>query len=185
MTGSTLPIGQMEALNAAQAQSELSWYAIQTRSRHEKVVERQLQAQGVDVFYPIISQIHRWSDRRKLVECPLFAGYEFVRINPSAEERVRVLRAHGVVQFVGGHGQGTPIPPEQMEAVLTLVSSNIPFTKHPFLKIGQRVRVCGGSLDGVEGILLAQNGNRDLLISVDAIQRSLSIRIDGYEVEPV
>lgn len=185
MTMSGLPIAQVAAMTTSPAHLELNWYAIQTRSRHEKVVERQLQGQGVDVFYPVVSQIHRWSDRRKLVECPLFAGYAFVRINPSAEERVRVLRTHGVVQFVGGHGQGTPIPAEEMEAVQALVSGEVPFTKHAFLRVGQRVRVRGGSLDGVEGILVAQNGSRDLIISVNAIQRSLSIRIDGYEVEPV
>lgn len=172
-------------VNPATTQPELSWFAIQTRSRHEKMVERQLQGQAIEVFYPVISQIHRWSDRKKVVECPLFAGYAFVRIAPSAEERVRVLKIHGVVQFVGGHGQGTPIPAEQMEAVQNVVASNMPFTKHAFLKVGQRVRVRGGSLDGIEGILVAHNGSRDLVISVEPIQRSLSIRIEGYEVEPV
>lgn len=180
-----VPVSSAAALSAADAMAGMSWYAIQTRSRHEKVVERQLRGQGVDVFFPVISQIHRWSDRRKVVECPLFAGYAFVRIAPSPEERVRVLQTQGVVQFVGGQGQGTPIPAEQMEAVRALVSSDTPFTKHAFLKVGQRVRVRGGSLDGVEGILVGQNGSRSLVISVEPIQRSLSIRIEGYEVEPV
>jgi transcription antitermination factor NusG len=185
MTSSGTAIEQHEPVNPAPSELELSWYAIQTRSRHEKVVETQLQGKGVDVFCPVISQVHRWSDRRKVVECPLFAGYAFVRIVSSPEERVRVLRTHGVVHFVGGHGQGTPIPAEQIEAVQALVASNMPFTKHAFLKVGQRVRVRGGALDGVEGILLAHNGSRNLVISVEPIQRSLSIRIEGYEVEAV
>jgi transcriptional antiterminator NusG len=180
-----MPVSSAAALSAADALAGMNWYAIQTRSRHEKVVERQLRGQGVDVFFPVISQIHRWSDRRKVVECPLFAGYAFVRIVPSPEERVRVLQTQGVVQFVGGQGRGTPIPAEQMEAVRALVASDMPFTKHAFLKVGQRVRVRGGSLDGVEGILVGQNGSRSLVISVEPIQRSLSIRIEGYEVEPV
>jgi len=179
-----VPVSSAVALSAAEGLAGMNWYAIQTRSRHEKVVERQLQGQGIEVFYPVVSQIHRWSDRRKVVECPLFAGYAFVCIAPSPEERVRVLQTHGVVQFVGGQGRGTPIPAEQMEAVRTLVSSNAPFTKHAFLKVGQRVRVRGGSLDGVEGMLV-ENGSRSLIISVEPIQRSLSIRIDGYDVEPV
>jgi transcription antitermination factor NusG len=172
-------------MNAVEAPAEMNWYAIRTRSRHERVAERQLQAQGVEVFCPVISQIHQWSDRRKLVESPLFAGYAFVRIASSPEERVRVLRTQGVVELVGGRGQGTPIPAEQMEAVRAVVASSAPFTKHAFLKVGQRVRIRGGSLDGVEGILLAQNGSRSLIISIEPIQRSLSIRIEGYQVEPV
>jgi len=162
----------------------LNWYAVRTRSRHEKVVERQLQGKGIDVFYPVTSQIHRWSDRKKRVECPLFAGYTFVRIPQSVEERIRVLQTPGVVELVGKQGQGIPIPAEQIDAVRALVAGDVPFAKHPFLKIGQRVRVRGGSLDGVEGILLAQNGSRHLIISVEPIQRSISISVEGYEVEP-
>lgn len=163
----------------------LNWYAIRTRSRHEKVVERHLQGQGIDVFSPVISQIRQWSDRRKVVEMPLFAGYAFVHIASSPEERVRVLKTQGVVDLVGAQGHGIPIPVEQIEAVRSVVASNLAVTQHAFLKVGQRVRVRGGSLDGVEGILVANNGSRNLVISVEPIQRSLSIRIEGYQVEPV
>jgi hypothetical protein len=47
------------------------------------------------------------------------------------------------------------------------------------------VRIRGGSLEGVEGVLLSQNEGRTLIISVDAIQRSLAVRVEGYEVEPL
>ncbi len=172
-------------VKAVEALTGMNWYAVRTRSRHEKVVELQLQGQGIDVFNPAISQIRQWSDRRKLIDSPLFPGYAFVRIAPSPEERVRVLRTPGVVELVGRQGQAIPIPSEQIDAVRVLIASKTPFTKQGFLKVGQRVRVRGGSLDGVEGILVAQNGSRNLVISVEPIQRSLSIRIEGYEVEPV
>lgn len=163
----------------------LNWYAIRTRSRHEKLVERQLQGQGIEAFSPAIREVRQWSDRRKVVELPLFAGYAFVRIAASPEQRVRVLRTQGVVELVGAQGQGIPIPAAQIEAVRAVVTGNLPFTQHAFLKVGQRVRIRGGSLDGVEGILVAQNGSRNLVISVQPIHRSLSIRIEGYQVEPV
>jgi transcription antitermination factor NusG len=185
MSANSVAVAEYVAMSRFEAQAEVNWYAVRTRSRHERVVERQLQGQGVEVFCPVISQIHHWSDRRKLVECPLFAGYAFVRIAASPGERIRVLRTQGVVELVGGRGQGTPIPAEQIEAVRALVAGNVPFTKHVFLKVGQRVRIRGGALDGVEGILIAQNGSRSLVISVEPIQRSLSIRIEGYAVEPV
>ena len=74
---------------------------------------------------------------------------------------------------------------EQIEAVRTVISDALPWSFHPFLKIGQRVRVRGGSLEGVEGVLMSRNGDRTLIISVDAIQRSLAVRIEGYDVEAV
>jgi transcription antitermination factor NusG len=185
MSVSSAVVAGFAPVSPAATPEAMQWYAIRTRSRHEKVVERQLQGQGIEVFYPVVTQVHQWSDRRKQVECPLFAGYAFVRILPSAEERVRVLRTQGVVELVGGQGQGIPIPADQIEAVRAVAAGNMAFSQHVFLKVGQRVRVRGGSLDGVEGILVAHNGNRNLVISVEPIQRSLSISIEGYQVEPV
>lgn len=160
------------------------WYAIQTRSRHEKTVATQLQARGVNTFLPLITQVHRWSDRNKTVELPLFPGYAFVRVFPSAEEQATVLRAEGVVSFVGRPGEGTPIPDAQIEDIRRLLN-NARCTSHPFLTVGQRIRVRGGCLDGIEGILVARHGNRTFVISVEPIQRSIAVSIDAYDFDPV
>jgi transcription antitermination factor NusG len=159
------------------------WYAIRTRSRHEKMVSEQLEQQGIETFLPLVKRTHKWSDRTKEVELPLFSGYNFVRVVFSSPERLRVLRAHGVAGFVGINGAGTAIPESQIQDIRTLLTSNVPFEEHPFLKVGQRVRIRGGCLDGVEGVLAGQNGNQSLMISLEPIQRSLSIRIQGYAVE--
>jgi transcription termination/antitermination protein NusG len=161
------------------------WYAIRTRSRHEKMVSQQLEQQGIETFLPLVKRTHKWSDRTKEVELPLFAGYNFVRVVQSSPERLRVLRAHGVAGFVGINGTGIAIPESQIQDIRTLLASKVDFEEHAFLRVGQRVRVRGGSLDGVEGILAAQNDDRSLVISLEPIQRSLSVRIQGYTVEPV
>ncbi|HVN19570.1 MAG TPA: UpxY family transcription antiterminator [Dongiaceae bacterium] len=162
-----------------------SWYAVRTRSRHEKLVDSQLQALGLTSFLPVITKEQRWSDRKKIVEFPLFSGYTFVRISAAPEERVRVLRTQGVVDFVGVQGRGIPIPDPQIEHVRAIMASRVPVAAHPYLRIGERVRIRGGALDGVEGILQSTNGGKSLVISVDPIERSLSIEIAGYNLEPV
>ncbi len=91
----------------------------------------------------------------------------------------------GVLRIVGGKGEGSAIPDEQIEAVRTITTQQLTWSEHPFLKIGQRVRIKSGALNGVEGILVARDGDRTLVVSVDAIQRSLSVRIEGYDVESV
>lgn len=159
------------------------WYAIRTRSRHEKIVSAQLEQQGIETFLPLVKRTHKWSDRMKEVELPLFSGYNFVRLVLSSPQRLRVLQAHGVAGFVGINGLGTAIPESQIQDLRTLLASNVPFEEHPFLKVGQRVRIRGGCLDGVEGVLCAHNGDQSLMISLEPIQRSLSIRVQGYAVE--
>ncbi len=165
--------------------SEVSenWYALQTQARHEKMVMRRLEERRVPAFLPLIKEVHRWSDRKKVVETPLFGCYVFARIAASASERLRILRVEGVHGLVGAQGEGTPIPDEQIEAVRMVIQKRLPWQLHPFLKIGQRVRVRSGALDGMEGVLVSRDGDRTLVISIDAIQRSLAVRVEGYEVE--
>ena len=160
-----------------------SWYAIQTRPRHEKVVAGQLQIRGITTFLPLVTEIHRWSDRRKLVELPLFSAYVFVHLVTASEMRSRVLHTVGVLRLVGQQAEGTPIREEEIESVRRLLAQNVPFINHPFLKVGQRVRIRGGALDGVEGVFLSRNGDDTLVVSVEAIQRSLAVRITGYDIE--
>jgi transcription antitermination factor NusG len=161
-----------------------TWFALHTYPRHEKRVAAELKNHGVEVFLPLLSRRHQWSDRQKQVEVPLFPCYTFARIHSSAEERIKLLRVNGVLGLVGAAGRGTPIPDQQIETVRTLVRHNVPLDPYMFLKVGQRVRVRGGSLDGLEGILVRRDGTRRLVISVEHLERSLSMNIEGLEVEP-
>jgi len=161
------------------------WFAIHTRARHERVVARQLQEKGLTTFHPVVNEVHKWSDRRKVVESPLFNCYVFVKIAPTATQRLHVLQVNSVLGFVGTRGQGIAIPDEQIDAVRTMIDGKLSYSAYPFLKVGQRVRIRSGALNGLEGILISRNGDRTLVISVDAIQRSMAVQVEGYEVEPV
>jgi transcription antitermination factor NusG len=161
------------------------WYAIQIRPRHEKKVSGDLQQAGVTHYLPLVSQVRRWSDRRKVVEIPLFPGYAFVRSMPTAQDRLRVLKIQGVLWFVGDQGAGTPIPESQIDDIRAVLANGIPFKEYPFLKVGQRVRIRGGALEGMEGVLVGSKGNRCLLISVNLIQRSLALSVEGYDIEEI
>lgn len=160
-----------------------NWYALLTRARHERIVAHRLRENNVTTFVPMVTEIRRWSDRKKLVELPLFSCYLFAKLSPTNEGRLKALRTDGVVSIVGNRTQGTPIPEEQIETVRRVVEERLPWHAYPFLKIGQRVRIRSGAFDGIEGILVDRNGESTLVISIDAIQRSLAVRVEGYEVE--
>jgi transcription antitermination factor NusG len=160
------------------------WYALQTRARHEKVVRERLEQRGIATFLPTVIEVHRWSDRKKQIELPLFSCYLFARLVATKMNRLRMLCLEGVCSFVGCRGEGVPIPDDQIEAVRTLICSRVPCSSYPFLKTGQRVRICSGSLQGIEGMLVSRDGDSTLVISVDGIQRSLAVRVDGYKIEP-
>jgi transcription antitermination factor NusG len=113
----------------------------------------------------------------------MFSCYAFVQVVPTTEERLKVLRTPGVLGFVGGEGQGIPIPDDEIRNLQTVVTGGIPCLPHPFLKAGKRVRIRGGALEGMEGILVGPAGEKSLIVSVELLQRSVSIRVEGYDVE--
>ncbi len=161
------------------------WYAVQTRPRHEKKLATELAQKGICTFLPLVSDIRQWSDRRVRIDLPLFSCYLFVNIVATPESRVAVLQSYGALSFVGRGKEPIAVPETQIDHVRRLVASKVPFAAHPFLEIGQRVRIRGGVLDGIEGILERRKGRDQLILSVQTIQRSLSISVEGYDVEAV
>ena len=159
------------------------WFAVQTWPRYEKRVASELKSKRIEVFLPLLRDKHKWSDRERTVELPLFPGYLFVRTREALDARIPVLRTNGVMNFLGVRGTGSPVPESEIESVRLLLNRHISFHAHPFLNVGQRVRIRSGSLQGVEGILVEKNDDLSLVVSVQIIQRSLAIRLAGYQIE--
>jgi len=178
-------ISSLSSLEPPAAIQVPHWYAVHTRARHEKKVAAKLSCNGVDVFLPLQKQIRRWSDRRKLVELPLFPCYVLAHTCSSADFRLMLFKTSGILGLLGDHGYGTPIPDEELEPIRLILDHDLQVAQHPFLKIGQQVRVRGGTLDGLEGILVGTGRGRRLVLSVPALQRSISITLEGYDLEPV
>jgi transcription antitermination factor NusG len=172
----------------SQALSEDSrnpWFAVHTRSRHEKKIASQLSDRCITTFVPVVHEIHRWTDRMKTVEIPLFPCYVFLCVHGWREIHQLVLRTPGVFQWVKFHGEPSEIPASEIEAVRKMLGAGLEVTPYPFLKVGKRVRIRGGCLEGVEGVLEKKNKDCRLFISINLIQRSMSIPLQGYEIEPV
>lgn len=162
---------------------EFCWYAIETRHHCEKKVVDQLSRIGIETFLPQRQEMHHWSDRRKHISIPLFSRYAFVRLDPSRQTRRRVLVTAGVVGLVSSMGQALPVPSQQVEHLRRLLQLKVPCSLHPFLRTGQRVRIRGGCLNGIEGVLT--QSDKHMVISVDCLQHSLAVQIEGYELELV
>ena len=184
-TGEATHINEASLTQPVTSATESYWFAIQTKARHEKRVAAELREKGVVAFLPLSIEAHQWSDRKRRVELPMFSTYVFVRLGGEQNSRIKVLETNSVFRFVGARGIGSTIPDEQIETLQAIIREKVPFSPHPFLNVGQKVRVRGGSLDGICGVLSAINNDQSLIVSVDSIQRSLAIRVEGYGVEAI
>jgi transcription antitermination factor NusG len=162
---------------------ERSWFALQVKTTHEKRVASMFDHRGYEWFLPLYKSRRRWSDRTKLMELPLFQGYLFCRFAP--RDRVPVLKTPSVLRIVGIGLTPTPIDEHEIAALQRVMNSRQGVLPHPFMQVGQRVRIESGSLAGLEGFI-ADIWQRDrLILSVALLQRSVAVEIDNALVAPV
>lgn len=159
-----------------------SWYAVYTKSRHEKVTAEELCQRNVEVFLPLRNVVSKWKDRRKEVQFPLFPGYLFVNVEMQTQ-RLDIVKVPSVVRIVGFTDVPEPIPGDQIQAVKTLVFSKLPYDPFPELAKGDRVRVKHGPLRGLEGYLVEKKSQCRFVVTVDLIQQAVSCEIDAADVE--
>ena len=165
------------------AENERLWLAAYTRARHECVVAHQLERKQVEFLLPTYMRISRWSDRLKRVLAPLFPNYIFVHV--SGEERLQVLQTAGVVRVVSVAGKPAELRDDEITMLRTCMARPNEVEPHPFLKVGQRVRVKHGPFAGWEGILTRKNNATRLVVSVEHLMRSVAVNFDDAEVEAV
>lgn len=157
------------------------WYALYTAPRHEKSLAQQIERHGITCFLPRYRSMRRWKDRRKELELVLFPSYVFVQIE--LENRLRVLQLPGAVRLVACNGQPVPLPENEIESLRNQLSRSRNIEPHPYLRVGRRVRVCGGPMQGLEGIIVRRKDRCRVVFSIDLIMRSVAAEVDESDVE--
>jgi transcription antitermination factor NusG len=161
------------------------WFVIWTESRAEKKVESRVSALGIELWLPTVTERHRWSDRWRFVETPLFPGYLFAR--PAAEWQA-VLRTPGVLTVVKSGGKPATLSDsfvhELREAIARGGDAVKPLPGTVKFEPGDEVVVQDGPLRGVRGVVREMRGQRELIIWVSAIGRGVAFVIGAAVVAP-
>jgi transcription antitermination factor NusG len=160
----------------------LNWHVLYTCPRHEKCVAQQIEERSIACFLPLYRSVRRWKDRRKELELALFPGYVFVRLAP--QDRLRVLQLPSAVRLVSFNGQPAILPEAEIEALRQRLTGG-GVQPHPYLRVGRRVRVCGGPMQGLEGIIVRRKDRCRVVFSLDLIMRSVAVEVDESDVEPL
>lgn len=158
------------------------WYVLRVKANREKSIACMLRQKGYTEFLPLYTEARQWSDRVKELHVPLFPGYIFCRFD--AQFRLPILKTPGVLHLVGVRGVPEPVDESEIAALQSAVTSGLFLQPWPFLKVGHKVIVQDGPLRNVEGILTAIQGEKNLIISVTLLQRSVAIKIERSGVRP-
>ncbi len=163
------------------------WYALYTRSRYEKRVEKHLREQGVEVYLPLMMVFRRWSDRMKRVEVPLLNSYLFVKTHPSDQNHFyRILQTPGVVRIIAFEGKPVPVPNHQIEAMQRLSAEGYEMAPaEKILKPGTPVEIKQGPLKGLRGEVVQSGKNQIMIIRLDVLDKNVQVTLPAGLAEAV
>lgn len=160
-----------------------NWFAAFTMSNHEKAVGRYLDAIGLECYVPLLRRRHDWKNRTTVeVDEVLFPNHVFVKVD--RKSLVNVARATGVMRIVGSLRDPAPLP----EADIECLRSGLHLRKvgrHPFLSAGDKARIRSGPLTGITGVLLYEENELRLVLSINMIMQSIFVEVAVDEVEPI
>lgn len=151
-----------------------TWYVLHTRARNEKATASDLARLGIHHFLPLIRYRRLYGGKRRRVEIPLFPGYLFMCGDRAGREAA--LRTNRVAQVLD-------VPDQEklrfdLQQIHRVVTSDETIDFYPKLKRGTRCRVTGGSLSGLEGMVIRRNGPWRVFVGVEFLGQSAELEID-------
>ncbi len=158
------------------------WFAVYTRPRYEKKVEKALKIKGIRSYLPLVKTLRQWSDRKKWVELPLFSSYIFVLTEP--KYYYEVLNIAGVVRYISFEGKPVEIPQKQIDNIEWILSTDI--TTEPLaekIPEGSDVEIVKGPLKGLKAEMVSYNNKKIIILRIDQLDRSVEIQIPRNHVQ--
>jgi len=148
---------------------ERQWFAVYTKPRWEKKVDGLLQRKNIESWCPVQKKERQWSDRKKVIEDPLFKSYVFVHASPA--ERVRVLQTDGILNFVHHLGKPAVIREEEIQLIKTyLLEENADISTQSWETLEENIKVKikqGVFMDNTGTVVRA--GNRKVYVRLESL----------------
>src|SRR5260370_26888231 len=157
------------------------WFVVRVKSNLEKSVATSFLNKGLDVFLPAYKSRRRWSDRYKTVDCPLFPGYVFCRVD--LNHRLSVMTTPGFLYIVSAGQTPTAVDEVEIARLQAVVRSGLP-SQPCRARLGQTGLLNSGPLTGLEGILFRVGQEHRAYVGVTLLRRGGLAEGDFARVRP-
>jgi transcription antitermination factor NusG len=159
--------------------ADAAWYACHTRPRCEKKFAALMAAGGFEHYLPLVTSVRRYPRETKRFTKPLFPGYVFAKVPQAAKSRI--YEQELIARAIPVDDEGRFL--RQLDEVRKIVASGIELSVIPLLTLGRRVRVVGGPLHGLEGLVDDPSNPTGIVISVDVLRQGLLLRVPAESLE--
>jgi transcription elongation factor/antiterminator RfaH len=164
---------------------ERLWYALHTKSRHEKVVNDLLLKKSVEAYLPLVTVRSKRRDRKVMIRVPLFPGYVFVKTDLHPNSHLEVVKTAGAVRLLGNQQGPIAVPDQTIDSLQIMVDSNHPVTTGHRLKTGDKVMVVFGPFTGVVGTFVRYGGKGRVIVNIEALGQYAGVEVSEDDIEVI
>ncbi len=152
-----------------------SWYVLYVRSRQENKVNTLLQEKGFDTYLPMVKTVRQWSDRKKIIDLPLFPSYIFVNLK-SEKELSKALSICGACSYIRFGNEYAKVSNEEIKKIKYLINTDgvddIHLENQLFTK-GEKYKIIYGPLEGLECEILQCDQKSKIIVRINSIQQNI------------
>lgn len=112
----------------------------------------------MEVFCPLVKLKKNWSDRKKIVETPLFNSYVFV--NLSEKDRNVVFYVPGVIRYLFWLKKPAIVKDSEIKSLKTILHETMDSFSIKNYQIGETIKIYEAVFKGVEGETENQSTNK-------------------------
>ncbi|MHB8137494.1 MAG: transcription termination/antitermination protein NusG [Smithellaceae bacterium] len=166
----------------------MPWYAVHTKSRFEYKALNGLTQKNLTSFLPEMEVWSKRKDRKKKISLPLFPGYLFVEASLDNETKLAILKTYGVVRILGKkeNAEPLPVPEEKILAIQRIMEKKVEMFSMQYPKTGEPARILDGPFAGIEGTVVKSDLEKELfVISIELLQRSVAIKLEGFQISKI
>lgn len=159
-----------------------TWHVIYTKSKWEKKVDGLLTKNGFESWCPVQKRERQWSDRKKIIEEPLFRSYVFVKI--SQTERVKVLETNGVVNFLYFEKKPAIIRDNEIDAIkkyLGMANSSIKIVNLANIPPQTKVAINQGLFMGQRGEVIKAS-KKTVFVQLESMNLMMIVEFKVEEI---
>ncbi len=162
------------------------WHVIYTKSKWERKVDDLLMQRGFESWCPVQKQERQWSDRKKIIEVPLFRSYVFVKT--SKEDYARVLSTIGVVNFLYFEKKPAIIRDVEIEEIKKYLglstTKSIQIIDMTNIPAQTKVSINQGLFMGQRGEVI-KSGKNNVFVKLESLQMMMIVEFKVNEVSPI
>lgn len=158
-----------------------SWWVGHTKARCEKAFAWDLQRKDIGYFLPMVERTRIYNGKKQAVLLPLFSSYVF--FCGSDADRYVAMTTNRLCQTIEVKDQQTII--NELAAIEKALASKVRLDPYPFAAAGQRFRITGGAMKGMEGIVIKRTQKARFVLDVDILGQGIMMEIDPDLLEPV